>query len=68
MKEVSPQEEPNRPSTPVFDSKLDGNSKSDTPEAEAQNEDDNFIFEQIKSDVQQLDSDQDEWKRRLTLI
>ena len=48
----SPRDEPQRPSTPVFDRKID---ESDTQEAEEKNEDDKLAIEQITADVEQLD-------------
>ena len=37
-KDSLPKDEPNRPNTPVFDSKLGTSSKSDTPETEDKND------------------------------
>jgi len=47
----SPRDEPQRPSTPVFDKKID---ESDTLEVEEKNEDDKLAIEQITADVKQL--------------
>ena len=50
-------QEQNRPSTPVFDSKLEGGDVNDKND---QDEEGNFIFEQIKAQVKELDSEDDQ--------
>jgi len=53
-------EEPVRPATPEFDRKEE--NRPDTPvtsERNDGNEEENFIFEQIKTNVKELDSDGD---------
>lgn len=53
-------EEPNRPSTPVFDSKPDTpetDEKNDGNDENERNAEESYIFEQIKNNVKELDSD-----------